>query len=136
MRFFGFGRKKAKSPPCVVVADDVSTIRAIVRNVSEKAGYKTFEARNAAEAVEMTRKQAPMLVVLDLDMGGTDGLDALREIRSDDKMGAVPVVILSGTDDPEVISRVTEAGATDYVIKRDLGAVTSRLRDHLAALSA
>ncbi|MDA8016423.1 MAG: response regulator [Thermoanaerobaculia bacterium] len=88
----------------VLVVDDESTVRKVVRTVLESAGQVTLEAQNGREAVEVFRPRAAEIgyVFLDMtmpEMDGAETLAALRQIRPN-----IPVVLASGYDEKEVLS--------------------------------
>ena len=132
--FFNFGRKRKTEKPCILVADDVATIRAIVRGIASQMGFVTYEVWEGEGALDLARQHRPKLILLDLNMSGMDGLSTLKALKSDPEVSAIPVVILSGNKDPEVIASAKEAGALDFVIKDGLGNVTSGIRRHLEAV--
>ena len=135
MNFFGLGKKKTPKKPCIVVADDVPTIRAIVRGICSEVGFLTFEAWNGNDALDLARKHKPRLIVLDLDMRQMDGLTATRAFRADPELASLPIIILSGSNDEETIRKAKAAGATDFIVKDGLASVAGNLRKHLTQLS-
>lgn len=136
MNLFGLGKKKKVLKPCVVVADDVPTIRAIVRGICTEMGFLTYEAWNGNDALETARKHSPELVILDLNMQQMDGLTATKAFREDPELASIPIIILSGSKDEETIRRAKEAGATDFIIKDGLESVAGNLRRHLSEIVA
>lgn len=98
----------------ILIVDDDAHIRDVIGFALEKAGMKTMTARDGAEALRQFRRQAPDLVVLDVGMPETDGLEVCRQIR---KSSEVPILFLSARD--EEIDRVLglEIGGDDYVTK-------------------
>lgn len=113
----------------VLVADDHEMVRSGLASLFSDTDIKIVaEASDGAEAVEKTLKHHPDVVLLDIRMPETDGLDALEKIR--DKSPDTRVVILSTYDNPTYVARSVALGATDYVLKgssRDeiVNAVTS-----------
>ena len=98
----------------ILIADDDEQIRDVVRIALVQAGYAVIEASNGAEAVQMVRREAPDMLVLDIGMPEMDGLEVCRTIRRDSD---VPVLFLTARGDE--IDRVVglELGADDYVAK-------------------
>lgn len=103
------------SPPVtILVVDDDAEVRAVLRRCFELEGYQVAEAKDGAEMRARMQAHPATLITLDLKLGGEDGLMLAREIRSTDN---VPIVMITGKDDP--IDRVVglELGADDYIAK-------------------
>ena len=116
----------AATPTHILVVDDDAEIRMLLRRCFELEGYAVAEAKNGAEMRARMQAQTINLITLDLNLGGEDGLSLAREIRAQRN---VPIVMLSGKDDP--IDRVVglELGADDYVTKPfHLREVLARIR--------
>jgi len=98
----------------VLVVDDEPTLREVVVRYLERAGYRALEAGDGDEAEALLRTQPPDLVILDLMLPGTDGLELCRRIRAD---SALPVIMLTARG--EEADRIVglELGADDYVTK-------------------
>jgi DNA-binding response OmpR family regulator len=98
----------------VLVVDDEERIRGIVRGYLEADGFEVVEARDGEEALEVARAWLPDLVVLDVMMRGTDGIEALRRLRT---VSEVPVILLTARSE-EVDKLVgLSVGADDYLTK-------------------
>lgn len=101
-------------PLTILVADDDPHIREVVDFALRKNGHSTLMARDGKEALALFRRHAPDLVVLDVGMPESDGLDVCRIIR---QTSNVPIIFLSARD--EEIDRVLglEIGGDDYMVK-------------------
>ena len=98
----------------VLVVDDEDRIRGIVRGYLENDGFEVAEARDGEAAIRIARDWHPDLVVLDVMMPVTDGLDVLRQLRT---RSQVPVILLTARAE-EVDTLVgLSVGADDYVTK-------------------
>ncbi len=84
--------------PVLVVDDDEAT-RAAERAVLSDDGFRVIEARDGEEAMRAIRSDPPALVILDIQMPGVDGPSFARELRMG--LRRVPLVILTGADDPK-----------------------------------
>lgn len=84
--------------PVLVVDDDEAT-RSAERAVLTEDGFRVTEARDGAEALRQIQKDPPALIVLDIQMPGVDGPSFARELRM--ALRHVPLVILTGVDDPK-----------------------------------
>ena len=98
----------------VLVVDDEPTIREIVVGYLKREGYRTLEAADGNRARELLENDTPDLVVLDLMLPGTDGLELCRWIRSRSRL---PVIMLTarGEESDRIVG--LELGADDYVTK-------------------
>jgi DNA-binding response OmpR family regulator len=98
----------------VLVVDDDPIVREVVVRYLEREGYTTLEADHGDRAREVLERQAPDLVVLDVMLPGTDGLELCRWIRSRSEL---PVIMLTARG--EEADRIVglELGADDYVTK-------------------
>ena len=98
----------------VLVVDDEPTIREVVVRYLQREGYRTLEAADGARAKELLEQHSPNLVVLDIMLPGTDGLQLCRWIRSRSNL---PVIMLTARG--EEADRIVglELGADDYVTK-------------------
>ena len=90
----GFTAHKAQ--PSVLIVDDDAEVRDIVRSTLEGAGLKTAQAVNGRAAIDwLNNHPLPSLILLDLMMPEMDGFEFLEEIRKDDELVDVPVVVLT-----------------------------------------
>ncbi len=98
----------------VLVVDDEPTIREIVVTYLKRDGYRTLEAADGDRARELIETERPDLVVLDLMLPGTDGLELCRRIRAGSHL---PVIMLTarGEESDRIVG--LELGADDYVTK-------------------
>jgi two-component system, OmpR family, alkaline phosphatase synthesis response regulator PhoP len=98
----------------VLVVDDEPEIVRLVRDYLERAGFEVTTAANGAQALREFSRQRPDLVILDLTLPETDGLDVARAIR---RTGEVPIIMLTArTDEADRVAGL-ELGADDYVTK-------------------
>lgn len=100
----------------VAVIDDQAPMRAAFRTILESAGLVVVgEAADGAAAVSLVRAQRPDVVLMDVRMPGTDGIDATAAV-----VAAVPstrVLILTVFDDDDVVGRALAAGAAGFLLK-------------------
>lgn len=101
----------------VVVADDDDDIRDLVELKLTQSGYEVRATANGVEALEDIRRDPPQLAVLDVMMPGLSGIDVLREIRSDEALKDVRVVLLTARSRDTDVDMGFSTGADDYLIK-------------------
>ena len=100
-----------------LVVDDDQVIRLLGARALEKAGLEVVLAGSGDEALEIVKRQAPDLVLLDVQMPGMDGFATCRALRSNPQLQYLPILMMTGLDDAESVERAYEAGATDFVGK-------------------
>jgi DNA-binding response OmpR family regulator len=103
--------------PLVVVADDDDDILLLVTTRLRRDGFDVVSARNGTDALALVRERRPKVAVLDIGMPGLDGLEVLEQIRSDDELAAVRVLLLTAKAQESDVRRGYEAGADAYVRK-------------------
>lgn len=102
------------NPKKILVVDDEPNIVAVVKSYLENSGYRTFEAVNGRQAIEIFEKIHPDLVVLDRMMPEMTGEEACRKLR---KISRVPVIMLTAKTAEDDIVDGLKLGADDYVSK-------------------
>ncbi len=100
-----------------LVADDDATVRLIMREVLEQAGFRVVEAADGRAALEAYEEHRPDVVLLDVEMPHLDGYSVCRRIRLQETLRDTPVFMITGRDDPESIQQAYDAGATDFLSK-------------------
>ncbi len=99
----------------ILVVDDESPIRKLLRVGLNSQGYSVFEAANASSAIEQIALIQPDLILLDLGLPDLSGHELLRRWR--DEGSDLPVVVLSSRTDESGIVQALELGADDYITK-------------------
>ena len=123
----------------VLLADDHTLLREGLRRSLEDAGLDVVgEAADGAEAIALAEQHQPDVVLMDVSMPGTDGVEATRAIRS--RYPEVDVVILTMHADPSVVQAAVRAGAAGYLVKDcttdDIVSVLTDVASGEASLSA
>ena len=106
-------RKEPERLRILCVDDDPQTLRH-VRDALTKAGYTPVVTGDPEEVSRLMAEEEPCLVLLDLLLPGSDGMELMKEIR---EASDVPVIFLSVNGQEETIARAFENGADDYVVK-------------------
>ncbi|MEO8698019.1 MAG: diguanylate cyclase, partial [Acidimicrobiales bacterium] len=101
----------------ILVVDDSNAIRRILGRVLAAAGYRVVEAADGSAALDVCRAEHPDLVLLDIDMPVMDGHAALREMRADSELAAIPVLFLTARTGGADVAAGLELGAQDYLRK-------------------
>jgi two-component system, cell cycle response regulator DivK len=79
----------------ILVVEDNALNLKLIRDVLQFAGYEVVEATTGEEGIELAIEDDPDLILMDLQLPGIDGSEALRSIRSDPRTSAIPVVAVS-----------------------------------------
>lgn len=102
----------------ILIVDDFSTMRRIVKNLLADLGYtNTAEADDGKTAWPMLQAGGFDFVVTDWNMPGMTGIDLLRAIRADDKLKALPVLMVTAEAQRDQIIDAAKAGVNGYIIK-------------------
>jgi DNA-binding NarL/FixJ family response regulator len=103
----------------VVLADDQALVRAGFRVLLDSAGdiLVVGEAASGEEAVAEAREKRPDVVLMDIRMPNTDGLEATRRISSDPALAGVRVLILTTFEVDEYVFEALRSGASGFVVK-------------------
>jgi response regulator NasT len=100
--------------PRVVVAEDEAIIRLDIVETLKESGFQVVgQAGDGAEAVRLALELKPDLVLMDIKMPGTDGLQAAEVLAEHN----LPVVLLTAFSSPDLVERASAAGVFSYVVK-------------------
>ncbi|AIY42259.1 diguanylate cyclase/phosphodiesterase (GGDEF & EAL domains) with PAS/PAC sensor [Collimonas arenae] len=106
-----------KENKTVLIVDDDAMTRVLVVEALEPEGFVVEEADSGARGIEMFQQICPDIILLDVSMPGMDGFECCRRIRSLPYGERLPIVVLTGNDDDDSITRAFESGATDFASK-------------------
>jgi two-component system chemotaxis response regulator CheY len=102
----------------ILIVDDFSTMRRIVRNLLNELGFQnTMEADDGATAVPMLESRHVDFVVLDWNMPKMSGIELLRWIRANEKLAKLPVLMVTAEAKREQIIEAAQAGGDGYIVK-------------------
>ena len=101
-----------------LVVDDFSTMRRIVRGLLKEIGYSNVEeAEDGVVALNMLQNGRFDFVVSDINMPNMNGFDLLKAIKADDKLKAIPVLMVTAEARKEDIVLAAQTGAAGYIVK-------------------
>ena len=101
----------------ILVVEDNERNLKLVRDVLQYAGYDIIEARTGEHGVHLARAHPPDLVLMDLQLPGIDGQQAMRQLRDDERTSHIPVVALTASVMNDDRARVLQAGFDGYLEK-------------------
>jgi len=109
----------APSPqqPRILLAEDYETNILTFSDYLQAKGYEVLVARNGSEAVVRAQEERPELILMDIQMPGMDGLEAIQRIRADRSLSQVPIIALTALAMPGDRERCLGAGASAYLAK-------------------
>ena len=101
----------------ILVVDDSSTSRLMIKTRLARSGYQILEAASGAEAVQMARAHQPSLLLLDYFLPDMTGAQVLTQLKADAATQRVPVIVLSGNDSEEDVRSCESLGAAGFLLK-------------------
>ncbi len=102
----------------ILVVDDFSTMRRIIKNVLHELGFSnTDEADDGKTALPMLQGGSYDFVITDWNMPGMQGIDLLKAIRSDSKLARTPVLMVTAEAKKDQIVMAAQAGVNGYIVK-------------------
>jgi putative two-component system response regulator len=100
----------------VFIVDDIEANLMIAKNALE-GKYEVYAVSSAEKMLELVRVLTPNLILLDVDMPGMDGFEAMAALKADERLRTIPVIFLTAMNDEESEIRGFEMGALDFVTK-------------------
>ena len=100
-----------------LVADDYSTTRRLIKDSLQQMGFTCLEAENGNQAIALIKQKTLNLVIADVNMPVKNGLELLKDIRADDNMKDLPVVLTMLEPLDDLISDGKKLGMNDYLVK-------------------
>jgi len=104
-------------PKHILVADDDELARMEIARSVEQQGHTVGLAENGTQALAAIRSQGFDLVLLDLLMPEMDGFAVLREMKADEALRSIPVIVVTAVGEPENAAKCFEMGAVDHLTK-------------------
>jgi light-regulated signal transduction histidine kinase (bacteriophytochrome) len=115
----------------LLVDDNLDNIE-LLKIILEEDGYEIVFASNGEQALEMTSKLNPKLILLDIMMPGIDGFETCQKLKENKTTREIPVIFLSAKNMPEDIVKGFEVGGLDYITKPfNIYEVRRRVKTHL-----
>lgn len=115
--------KPKPSKPCssakkkILLVDDDPRIREVFSALLEEAGYEVEQAEHALAAVAAIVRAPPDLILADIRMPIVDGVGLVRELKAHADSRQIPVIAVTGCDNPETRKAALKAGYDDYITK-------------------
>lgn len=100
----------------LIVEDEPILNKALTEFLTEE-GFNVLNAFDGEEAIELTKAKKPDLILLDIILPKKDGYEVLDELRADEKIKKVPIILLTNLESAENIQKAFDRGATTYLVK-------------------
>jgi len=101
----------------VLIVEDNEKNLKLARDVLQVKGYQTIEAVTGEEGVKLAKQKKPDLVLMDIQLPGISGIEALKQIRADASTKAIPVIALTASVTPTDRTAITAAGFDAFLGK-------------------
>jgi two-component system cell cycle response regulator DivK len=98
----------------ILIVEDNDKNLKLVRDVLQVKGYQTIEAGTAEDGIELARERKPDLVLMDIQLPGMNGIDALKVLRADASTAGIPVIAVTASVMQQDRNLITEAGFDGY----------------------
>jgi two-component system cell cycle response regulator DivK len=100
----------------LIIEDNEKNLK-LVRDVLQVKGYATLEARSAEEGIAIARDRVPALVLMDIQLPGISGIEAIAQLRNAPETAHIPVVAVTASVMQHDLKQITDAGFDGYVAK-------------------
>ena len=107
-------RQTLENQPRILAVDDDPQTLQYIRDALTGAGYQPIATSDPKEALHLTAREKPQLVLLDLMLPGTDGIELMKQIQD---TADLPVIFVSAYGQDETIAQAIDTGADDYIVK-------------------
>ena len=116
----------------ILIVEDNEKNMKLVRDVLQVKGYATLEAMTGEDGVRLAKERLPALVLMDIQLPGISGIEALKQLRADPATAAIPVIAVTASVMVSDRRNITDAGFDGYVgkplnLKEFIAAVASAL---------
>ncbi|CAM4184976.1 Hpt domain-containing protein [Comamonas aquatilis] len=105
------------SVPLVLVVDDSITVRRVTQRLLQREGYRVALAADGLQAIEVLQDERPTVVLSDIEMPRMDGFDLLRNIRADQRLKGMPVIMITSRIAQKHREMAAQLGANHYLGK-------------------
>jgi DNA-binding response OmpR family regulator len=116
----------------ILIVEDDMALAKLYSTELELAGYTVVHVAEGTGAVAAIKQNNPALVLLDIMLPGKNGLEILQDIRDDEAVSTVKVIMLTNFGNEENVSTALELGALDYVMKYKI--TPAEMKDKLASI--
>jgi CheY-like chemotaxis protein len=105
----------------ILIIDDQPFFINMQQAMLKQQGYQVLSSTSGPEGLKLAKKHKPDLILLDIEMPGMDGFAVCEQLRKDQELREIPVIILTGTQDPKLNEKAFRVGAVVTVLKSVAG---------------
>lgn len=113
----GGAARMRTGPRCVMVVDDSVTVRKVTSRLLERQGMDVLVAKDGVEAVALLQERRPDVMLLDIEMPRMDGFEVARQVRHDDRLGDLPIVMISSRTGDKHKEHANQLGVNKFLGK-------------------
>jgi chemosensory pili system protein ChpA (sensor histidine kinase/response regulator) len=104
-------------PCCVMVVDDSVTVRKVTTRLLERQGMEVLVAKDGVEAVALLQERRPDIILLDIEMPRMDGFEVARQVRHDERLSDLPIVMISSRTGDKHKEHANQLGVNKFLGK-------------------
>ncbi len=101
----------------ILIVEDNDKNMKLARDILQAKGYATLEAVTGEEGVRLAKEKLPALILMDIQLPGINGIEALRQLRAEAATASIPVIAVTASVMPSHRRDITDAGFDGYVAK-------------------
>jgi CheY-like chemotaxis protein len=101
----------------ILVIEDNDKNRKLVRDVLKHKGYEVIESESGEDGVKLAKERLPRLILMDIQLPGIDGIEALRRLRADEATRSIPVIAVTASAMDHDRQKILAAGFDGYQAK-------------------
>jgi two-component system, OmpR family, phosphate regulon response regulator PhoB len=101
----------------ILIIEDNPDVRRILTVTLGHLGYLILEAKDAAAGIKMSLAEIPDLILMDVSLPDSSGLETARKIKDNPKTNQIPIVACSGWKDEDILTKALEAGVVEFLTK-------------------
>jgi len=117
----------------ILFVEDEPSLQKAISEVLIQEGFEVLSASDGEQGLKITKEEKPDLILLDLILPKKDGFEVLKELKADEKLKDIPVIVLTNLEGVGDVEKAIELGATTYLVKANykLDDVVTKIKDFL-----
>ena len=117
----------------ILFVEDEPSLQKAVSEVLVQEGFEALSAPDGEEGLKITREEKPDLILLDLILPKKDGFEVLKELKADEKLKDIPVIVLTNLEGIGDVEKALSLGAKTYLVKAnyELEDLLKMVKEHL-----